>query len=65
VAAVFDAALACTSHPEESPMPDEVFPDIFRIPIPLPRNPLRAINTYLIRGRDRSLLVDTGMNRPE
>jgi glyoxylase-like metal-dependent hydrolase (beta-lactamase superfamily II) len=46
-------------------MPDEVFPDIYRIPVPLPRNPLRAINSYLIRGRDRNLLVDTGMNRPE
>jgi glyoxylase-like metal-dependent hydrolase (beta-lactamase superfamily II) len=46
-------------------MPDEVFPDIFRIPLPLPRNPLRAINTYLIRGEDRSLLIDTGMNRPD
>jgi glyoxylase-like metal-dependent hydrolase (beta-lactamase superfamily II) len=46
-------------------MLDEVFPDIFRIPVPLPRNPLRAINAYLIRGRDRNLLVDTGMNRPE
>ncbi len=44
---------------------DEVFPDIYRIPLPLPRNPLRAINAYLIRGADRCLMVDTGMNRPE
>lgn len=46
-------------------MPEEVFPDIHRIEIPLPRNPLKAINSYVIRGRDRFLVVDTGMNRPE
>lgn len=46
-------------------MLEEVFPDIYRIEVPLPRNPLRAINSYVIRGRDRFLVVDTGMNRPE
>ncbi len=46
-------------------MTDEVFTDIYRIPIPLPKNPLRAINAYFVRGGDRCLLIDTGMNRPE
>jgi glyoxylase-like metal-dependent hydrolase (beta-lactamase superfamily II) len=46
-------------------MTTEVLPNIHQIPIPLPRNPLRAVNTYLIRGEGRWLLVDTGMNRPE
>ncbi|HSB79947.1 MAG TPA: MBL fold metallo-hydrolase [Candidatus Methylomirabilis sp.] len=46
-------------------MPDEIFPDIHRIEVPLPRNPLRAINSYVIRSQDRFLVVDTGMNRPE
>jgi glyoxylase-like metal-dependent hydrolase (beta-lactamase superfamily II) len=46
-------------------MIDEIFPDIHRIEIPLPRNPLRIINAYLVKGTDRSLLIDTGMNRPE
>jgi len=46
-------------------MPTEVLPNVYQIPIPLPKNPLRAINTYLIRGDGRWLLVDTGMNRPE
>jgi glyoxylase-like metal-dependent hydrolase (beta-lactamase superfamily II) len=46
-------------------MVKEVLPDIYRIEIPLPRNPLRAINSYVIRDRDRFLMVDTGMNRPE
>ena len=46
-------------------MVTEVFDDIYRMEIPLPRNPLRAINSYLVRGRDRCLMIDTGMNRPE
>ena len=46
-------------------MPEEVFPDIHRIEVPLPRNPLKAINSYVVRGKDRYLVVDTGMNRPE
>lgn len=44
-------------------MPEEIYPEIYRIEVPLPRNPLRAINAYVIRGTDRHLLVDTGMNR--
>ena len=46
-------------------MLEAVYPDIHRIEVPLPRNPLRAINSYVIRGGDRFLVVDTGMNRPE
>ncbi len=44
---------------------DEVCPDIYRVEVPLPRNPLRAINSYVVRGEDRCLVIDTGMNRPE
>ena len=46
-------------------MIDEIRPDLFRIELPLPRNPLRAANSYVIRGSDRNLIVDTGMNRQE
>jgi glyoxylase-like metal-dependent hydrolase (beta-lactamase superfamily II) len=46
-------------------MIEEVFPNIFRTKIPLPGSPLKAINSYLIRGGDRFLMVDTGMNRVE
>jgi glyoxylase-like metal-dependent hydrolase (beta-lactamase superfamily II) len=46
-------------------MIDEVLPNIYRIEVPLPRNPLRAINSYVIKGDDRALIVDTGMNREE
>jgi len=46
-------------------MVEEVLPDIFRCEIPLPDNPLRAVHSYVIRGGDRALMIDTGMNRPE
>ena len=46
-------------------MIDELFPDLFRLEVPLPRSPLKTLNAYLIRGRDRHLLIDTGFNRPE
>lgn len=40
-------------------------PEIYRIYVPLPQNPLKALNSYLIKLGDRNLLVDTGFNRPE
>jgi glyoxylase-like metal-dependent hydrolase (beta-lactamase superfamily II) len=46
-------------------MIEQVFPDIFKIEIPLPKNPLRATNSYFIRGKERNLLVDTGFNCEE
>ena len=46
-------------------MISEVFPNLFRIEVPLPRNPLKSLNAYLFRSPHRHLLVDTGMNREE
>ncbi|MBN1539296.1 MAG: MBL fold metallo-hydrolase [Candidatus Thermoplasmatota archaeon] len=46
-------------------MAEEVEPGIFRIELPLPGNPLRSINSYVITGEDQNLIIDTGMNRPE
>jgi glyoxylase-like metal-dependent hydrolase (beta-lactamase superfamily II) len=46
-------------------MIEEVVPGVFRIEVPLPRNPLKFLNSYLIKGEERSLLVDTGFNWPE
>jgi len=46
-------------------MVERILPDVYRIEIPLPGSPLKALNSYLIRGQDRSLLIDTGMNREE
>ncbi len=44
-------------------MIEPIFPDLYRLEIPLPKSPLKAVNAYLIKGPDRSLLIDTGMNR--
>jgi len=46
-------------------MIEEVFENIFRMEIPLPGNPLKAINSYVLKGGTRFLMVDTGMNRQE
>ncbi len=37
---------------------------LYKKTIPLPNNPLREINVYLITG-EKNLLIDTGFNRPE
>ena len=46
-------------------MIEQIFPNIFRMEIPLPGNPLKAVNSYVIKGDQRFLIIDTGMNRPE
>lgn len=43
----------------------EILPGIFQLEIPLPNNPLRVLNSYLIKGIGKNLLVDTGFNWPE
>ena len=47
----------------------EAAPGIFRIRVPLPKNPLKELNAWFIRGNartgTRNLLIDTGFNRPE
>ena len=40
-------------------------PEIYGIDVPMPNNPLRNLNAYVIRTPERSLVVDTGFNRPE
>lgn len=42
----------------------KVAENIYQKTVPLPNNPLREINAYLITG-ERTLLIDTGFNRPE
>lgn len=46
-------------------MMEEVLPDLFRIQIPLPKNPLKFLNSYVIKGPERNLIIDTGLNRGE
>jgi glyoxylase-like metal-dependent hydrolase (beta-lactamase superfamily II) len=47
------------------PVVEEILPDLYKIEVPLPGNPLKAINSYVVKAGDRSLIIDTGMNREE
>ncbi len=42
-------------------MVKEVFENIFKIEIPLPKNPLKYINSYVIHSCELTLIVDTGL----
>ena len=46
-------------------MMEELLPNLYKIEIPLPGNPLREVNSYVIKAEGRSLIIDTGMNREE
>jgi glyoxylase-like metal-dependent hydrolase (beta-lactamase superfamily II) len=50
---------------EEIPPVEQILPDLYRIEIPLPRSPLKALNAYLLKGTERFLLIDTGWNQQE
>lgn len=43
----------------------EVLPNLFKMEIPLPGNPLKTLNSYVVMGKTRHLIIDTGFNRPE
>ena len=40
-------------------------PDIYRIYVPLPDNPLKYLNCYVLVSDAETLIIDTGFNRPE
>ena len=40
-------------------------PCVFQIDVPLPNNPLRNLNCYIIQDSGETLILDTGFNRPE
>jgi len=42
----------------------KVAENLYKKTVPLPNNPLRDINAYIITG-EKNLLIDTGFNRPE
>ena len=46
-------------------MIEEILPNLYRTEIPLQRSPLKATNSYMIRGDGRFLIVDTGWNHEE
>jgi glyoxylase-like metal-dependent hydrolase (beta-lactamase superfamily II) len=46
-------------------MIEKILPGLHRVVVPLPGNPLKEINSYVLTSRDRNLIIDTGMKRPE
>ena len=40
-------------------------PNIFQIDVPLPDNPLRNLNCYVVQDGGETLIIDTGFRRPE
>lgn len=46
-------------------MPEEIRENLFRLEIPLPDNPLKYVNSYVIKDGDGCLIVDVGLNRDE
>ncbi len=46
-------------------MPHEALPGLYLLPIPLPDNPLSAVNAYVVRADDGVRLVDCGWDTPE
>ena len=46
-------------------MVKELFKNLYRIEIPLPKNPLKFVNSYVIKSSERNLIIDTGWNQKE
>ncbi len=46
-------------------MAKELLPNLYQIEIPLPGSPLGWVNSYVVKGSERNLIIDTGLNRRE
>jgi glyoxylase-like metal-dependent hydrolase (beta-lactamase superfamily II) len=46
-------------------MIEEISANLYRIEIPLPGSPLKALNSYVIKDTGRNLIIDTGWNQEE
>ena len=44
-------------------MTERIAHGLYRIPVPLPGNPLRELNSYLLTGGERGILIDTGFRQ--
>lgn len=47
------------------PAVDEVAPGVYRIPLPLPEDGLKAVNVFVLTGRDTVIAIDSGWSIPE
>jgi glyoxylase-like metal-dependent hydrolase (beta-lactamase superfamily II) len=44
---------------------NEIYKNIYQIDVTLPKSPLKLLHSYIIRGENRNLIVDTGFNDPQ
>jgi glyoxylase-like metal-dependent hydrolase (beta-lactamase superfamily II) len=42
---------------------EQITKDIYRIKVALPDNPLKSLNSYVLMGKERNLIIDLGFNR--
>ena len=43
-------------------MIEKIMSDLYLIKVPIPNNPLKATNSYIIKGKGNNLIIDTGFN---
>ncbi|MGD0915205.1 MAG: MBL fold metallo-hydrolase [Thermodesulfobacteriota bacterium] len=46
-------------------MIEEILANLYKIEIPLPGSPLKALNSYVLKNAERNLIIDTGWNQEE
>ena len=46
-------------------MIEGILENLYKIEIPLPKSPLKALNSYVIKNKERNLIIDTGWNQQE
>ncbi|MBP8640451.1 MAG: MBL fold metallo-hydrolase [Oscillospiraceae bacterium] len=46
-------------------MPEEILKNLYRLKINLPNSPLKNLNSYVIKGVERNIIIDTGFNHPD
>ena len=44
---------------------EEILPDLYKIKLPLPGIPLPGVNCYLVKGLERSLIIDPGLDHQD
>ncbi len=43
----------------------DLFPNIYQLHLPIPKNPLKYLNSYFIKGKNFNLIIDCGLNHNE
>ena len=41
-----------------------ICPGLYRVRVPLPHNPLQALNSYIVLGDETTTIIDVGFNHP-